>query len=984
MVTDGSAFMKKAATSFLVALLILLMLPLSVFASRNESQHINYITNIFNEENGLPTEEANAIVQAQNGYMWIGSYGGLLRYDGSTFVDFSDRLESSAVRALYESSDGTLYIGTNDAGAYRFRDDVFTQLRTENENIFLCIRDFAEGKDGAIYIASPSGAAKLSGDIFIPYEFDEMKDTQIINVAVDGAENVWAMSDAGELYVFNDDGFLNKVVSGELFDEAAIYTVSSDHEGSIYVGSTDRQIVKLSIVDGSVPTRIDSYERTYYDTDPIGSINKIKAVYDGTVLVSALKGFGYIDSGGVFRRVDKDADNNLSANWAELDQEGNYWIASSNYGIIHYCVGCFDSCNYNSNLGKYTVNAVAKAGNVFYVGTDSGVMLFDDDWNQIESKLTETLRGCRVRSITVDSAGRVWLATYSSHGALCYDPAAETITDFGEAQGLSSEKVRVVYELSDGRMLIGNQLGINIIENGIITESYSGADGMGTTSVLCAMELDGRIYVGTDGSGIYEITKNGLVNMSFDEGLSHGVVLRMEPDADGNGNYYVCAGDKLFYCENDRFRLLSGIDKGSGSIYSVYDMDGRIWLLQNAGIFSADKKKVLNGENVYTVHYGVDCGITGTLNANTWNWIDEEGGLYIPTRSGISLFYFKGPYVAMPRVVLNGITVDDTFYEHPASLKIASSARRVTIDISELLFTHTSEFMIGYQLEGFDTSESFTTDKHISISYTNLKGGHYSLKIRIIDPLTGESSAEQEFSIIKQKKITEYVWFCVFLILLGAFIVAVLVWLVIRKRTKALIKKQDEQLRYINDITKVFSECVDMRDAYTKGHSGRVAKYTALLAKKLGKTQEEVERMHGIALLHDVGKISIPDAVLNKPGRLTDEEFAIMKSHAQRGYDVLNEIAIDHDLALGAGCHHERYDGTGYPAGLKGDEIPEVAQIIAVADAFDAMYSTRPYRKKMELSAVVEEIKRVRGTQLSPRVVDAFLQLYEEGAFDDE
>ena len=160
--------------------------------------------------------------------------------------------------------------------------------------------------------------------------------------------------------------------------------------------------------------------------------------------------------------------------------------------------------------------------------------------------------------------------------------------------------------------------------------------------------------------------------------------------------------------------------------------------------------------------------------------------------------------------------------------------------------------------------------------------------------------------------------------------------------------------------------------------------YTRMLAEKLGKPPEEVERMYRIALLHDVGKISIPDAVLNKPGRLTDEDYAVMKSHSQRGQDVLKNIDIAPDLALGAGCHHERWDGRGYPNGLKGDEIPEVAQIIGVADTFDAMFSTRPYRKKMPLADVVAEIRRCRGTQLSPKVVDAFLQLVDEGVFNDD
>ena len=137
--------------------------------------------------------------------------------------------------------------------------------------------------------------------------------------------------------------------------------------------------------------------------------------------------------------------------------------------------------------------------------------------------------------------------------------------------------------------------------------------------------------------------------------------------------------------------------------------------------------------------------------------------------------------------------------------------------------------------------------------------------------------------------------------------------------------------------------------------------------------------MYNIALLHDIGKLSIPDAILNKPEGLNDEEYEIMKSHATNGQDVLKEITIAPDLAIGAGYHHERLDGKGYPNGYTKDQIPMVAQIIAVADTFDAMYSTRPYRKKLPIQTVLDELKRVSGTQVNGDVVDKLIELANEG-----
>ena len=190
-------------------------------------------------------------------------------------------------------------------------------------------------------------------------------------------------------------------------------------------------------------------------------------------------------------------------------------------------------------------------------------------------------------------------------------------------------------------------------------------------------------------------------------------------------------------------------------------------------------------------------------------------------------------------------------------------------------------------------------------------------------------------------------------------------------------QQRDKQL--IREIIESFAKVIDMKDSYTQGHSFRVAKYTEMLARELGYDEETVEQYHNIALMHDIGKVSIPDQVLNKPGKLTDEEFDIIKSHTVRGYDVLNSISLMPDLVVGAEFHHERPDGKGYPKGLEGDEIPRVAQIIAVADTFDAMYSDRPYRDRMNYDKAINIIKDASGTQLTEDVVDAFLRLAEKG-----
>nr|WP_297770341.1 HD-GYP domain-containing protein [uncultured Butyrivibrio sp.] len=200
----------------------------------------------------------------------------------------------------------------------------------------------------------------------------------------------------------------------------------------------------------------------------------------------------------------------------------------------------------------------------------------------------------------------------------------------------------------------------------------------------------------------------------------------------------------------------------------------------------------------------------------------------------------------------------------------------------------------------------------------------------------------------------------------------------------SLKKKQQESAVFASEIAEAFAKVIDMKDTYTNGHSERVAKYTAMIAKEMGYDAETVEKYYRIGLLHDVGKVGIPNAVLKKPGKLTDEEYDMIKSHTIKGYEVLKDISVVPELAVGALAHHERHDGKGYPNGLSGDEIPKVARIIAVADSFDAMYSDRQYRKRMDFDKVIAEIREVSGTQLNPEVVDAFFRLVDKGKIRPE
>ncbi len=175
---------------------------------------------------------------------------------------------------------------------------------------------------------------------------------------------------------------------------------------------------------------------------------------------------------------------------------------------------------------------------------------------------------------------------------------------------------------------------------------------------------------------------------------------------------------------------------------------------------------------------------------------------------------------------------------------------------------------------------------------------------------------------------------------------------------------------------------LDAKDTYTNGHAGRVADYACLIASRLGWDQDRIEVLKNAAILHDIGKISVPDRVLNKAGKLNDEEFSLIKAHTMTGGDILDKAGVLEIAKDVARHHHERYDGKGYPDGLRGTEISEEARIVGIADAFDAMSSKRVYRPALPISSIREEIIRGKGNQFDPDFAGIFIEMLDAGALN--
>ena len=220
--------------------------------------------------------------------------------------------------------------------------------------------------------------------------------------------------------------------------------------------------------------------------------------------------------------------------------------------------------------------------------------------------------------------------------------------------------------------------------------------------------------------------------------------------------------------------------------------------------------------------------------------------------------------------------------------------------------------------------------------------------------------------------------FRLIIILLAAWLAVFFIYIYIEWRMKAASEKMANDEQIIDEEFGVFSKFFDAKDPSTSGHSSRVAEYSKLIAQKMGRNADECRQIYYIALMHDTGKVRTPDSILKKPGKLTPEEYDIIKLHTTDGASILSDFRSIESIRDGALYHHERYDGNGYPTGRSGLDIPFIGRLICVADSFDAMNSRRCYRSRLSRDKIISEIKDNRGTQFDPDIADALLSLIDE------
>ena len=984
------------ATAKALALLLAAGLGLSALGAASPARaandedvtEINYndfVQTIYSSTNGLPCGEANDIAITGDGIIWIGTYAGLYRYNGREFrwMDGFDSVRN--VNCLYVDEQGRLWIGTNDNGLSIVINEQVVNVIDQSQSLpSNAVKSIIKSSDGYYYIGTTSSMQVLTLNNGLKRLNTLSEVTYADHSAADDKGNVAAVTNDGTLFLLQQ----GQIVSSRQLPERqdTFRCCAFDPDGYLLAGTSGNEIFRFDISKGWFE------DKGVIECPELLSIKNMYYLENGEMFICADNGIAYIDTNGEYEKLNTNDFNNSIDNML-VDYQGNLWFTSSRLGLMRMASSDFRDIYTTAGMDNRVTNTIVQWNGAYYFGTDKGMDAADlKGKHRVTNELTEKFAGIRIRCMTVDEEGHLWVCTHGK-GLFEFDPDG-TEHEYSKENGLFGNKVRVATRLRNGTIMVSCETGLGFFRDHQLEDMIYYSDTRITSNTVMTMtELpDGTILAGTDGNGIAVIEDRKVTRMltRANNGLSSDVILRTVLDAK-TGGAFVVTSNGLCYMNTDKtIRTLDNFPYFNNYDIWIKGTDA-MFVLSSAGIYTVDRNELLSGKD----EIGYDLldsrrGLNSSLTANSWTWFnDETGELYLACDTGVFVIntnsFSSGTKVyrlSVPQIRLDGVVRRMDRY---VTQKIPRGVSRLEIQPEVINYT-IQDPNVGYMLEGFDTSWHIMPQNALStISYTNLPAGDYVFHLAVFDNNQENVLVERTYSLTKEKEMYDNSWFIFYMLSVPMFTVGWVTWLLVKRHER----KMEEQLAQANRQIEMgkqtviaIARTVDAKDQRTSDHSRRVAIYSKQIAQEYGLDEKQCRDIEWAAQMHDIGKIGIPDAILNKPARLTDDEYAIMKSHTVRGAEILKDFTLLDNVIDGAQYHHERYDGRGYPQGLAGEDIPLFARIIGVADAFDAMTANRIYRQQMDFSYVLGEMEKGRGTQFDPQFVDILLKLINDGVID--
>lgn len=942
----------------------------------------DYVVQSWSSEDGIPGNSITDIIQNDDGYLFFGTYGGLVRFDGVEFKTINhlsdEKYSFLSARAVMQDSKGRLWVGSNDEGAVCVSKDGNISSFTVNSGLpNNSVRAFCEDADGNIWIGTASGIAILGTDlkfITVPGFSTIPADNKIIvsQLYCDTAGRIWIVTKSENgLYLYSDRKF-SIINSFKDIKNPVVTTITQDSNDAYWFGIAPHYAIRKS-----------GDEETLFDVgkgEQKGS--SVNTIFQDT---SKNMWFG-LDNGitiwhqGTYSYFGKN--NNLSEiNVTKIieDKEKNIWIATDRSGLEKLSFAKFQTTNMATS-----VNAILqdKYRNVVWFAGDDGLYCYKNN-EFICNEITDFCKNIRIRHISLTKNGSLLVSTYEKFGQLKFNLDG-TVNKWTKEDGLAGNKVRVAEEMSNGDLYVGTTTGLSIIDakTGHIQNIYKG-EKIPNDYIMCLYEDENeRVWVGTDGGGVFILQNKEVVqNITKENKLAGNVIFKITELHDDE--IWICTGTGATRIKDGKMYTFNSTNgfSSDGVFQVISDFSNRIWGTTNRGIFfvkNEDIEDVINKrkKSVNVKFYNRLDGITsGGVTSTSLSMKDDLGRIWFTLIDGFTVFdpVRNASNTTAPEVKIQEFVVDSEKKDiKNGKITLEPGTKRINIKYTGISFISAEQITFKYKLEGFDKEYSDWTHSR-EASYTNLKPGTYTFSVIAQNGDEFVSLHDENITFVLKPYLWERIWFKLFVV----FSVICIIAIIVLRKIDRYKKEQKRTEKLFIEVIQAFVGTIDAKDKYTNGHSGRVAEYSLKIAEMMNLSEEEKKEVYYSALLHDIGKIGIPDNIINKPDKLTKEEFNIIKTHPVIGNQILSSISSMNAISVGARNHHEYFDGNGYPDKKKGDEIPLTARIICVADAYDAMTSNRSYRKYMKQEDVRSEFVKFKGIQFDPKIADIMIKIID-------
>ena len=995
---------QKICTFMLIFVFILLVLP------HNKVNAKSYMSDKSEIPINLEVSGAEALCQTEDGFVWIAQYSGLTRYDSKEFETFKSFTYSGVeysiinVRSL-ASKGNTLFIATSSS-IFKYENNAFSVV----ENDCGIVKDIILDEEHDLLYVSTQDKGGLIYDInnntksIIP----NTEGINVNDIALDNKRNNY--------YYHLDTGVYDKD-GNEIFLYPKILDIYT-FDDILYIGE-----------DSGIIHRYNMDTKEFLDDIIVADqINKFLYSEEEKILFVACekKGLYCIDlsTSTPVISLAEGLENSSQLIDLMIDYEGNLWLASHYIGAsgvslitknalleLLYDDETWQALNAPPAFDR-NVYAVERYGDILYIVSSSKIYLYDLNQKKIlpDNIIMNTINAyADVKTQEgIDAGEENFVFSYSPKDVEVFNNKVYfAISSIGIVEYDPNTTAVTIYDLDYISAHIDKTVGnpdLSFTNTVRCLRSFDNYLAMGYARGV--MKFDGTNFsIMHVGSNVLYINKTKDGKLLFDRTQGLFVIddefetiteIPTRKDIIGNRLKFLVEDDYIYYTLNSRlFRLEEKDGEYISKEISIPYVKGSIVELSKIEykndaneinykyvIGSQTQIYITDSLDVDTLtEYDFFDGTNGlqSIIANTSGYYDQETQqYYFQSTNGIFVYNFnEKKTVSVPvKMTISSIDLDGNRY-YGNDISINKDVYRVAFNLSILGFRPNKGYTIYYMLEGIDDDFNVSIDNDRTIYYTNLAGGEYKFIIKAVDEY-GQESNTITINLVKEKQIYEQIWFWIVLAILSLGLIVFITFIIIHIKTKQSLKKQLEYKHITVESIQAIARTIDAKDEYTNGHSIRVGHYSRLIAQNLGMKEDEVDNIYYIALLHDIGKIAIPDSILNKPGRLTDEEFKIMKSHTTRGAKILKGISTIPQIIEGAKSHHEKYDGSGYPEGLKGEEIPFVARIICCADCFDAMASKRVYKEPFPLDDIISEFERCKGTQFDPHIADVVVKMMKE------